>query len=273
MLNAFGGGGNVPKWNPTTGKYDGPMVYHKGHNDAGRFYVRNLLAADLHLGSHVRFFGQLINADAGGWRPYFYSPFWIKDLDAQQAFVEIGGKAPKWLGIGGRGGFIFGRQQFLDGPEYLISTCEVPTVPQSWNGFRLYHVWDRVRIDAYDYVATNDTHKGNSFFRATEMYNNRLYGFDATIAFLSSKGLSLLDLFYLGFNINGGGLDGNSSAATYMSPFYGSQRVPGSTARNDFGFRFHGTYADFIYSVGVIYQGGLSTAKEIPLARTEPSIA
>ncbi|QDH13043.1 hypothetical protein E3E12_01230 [Formicincola oecophyllae] len=262
MLNAFGGGGHDPDgfWVPgkggAPGHYtspgQGPVA--KSHNDAGRFYVRNLLSADLHLGQHVRVFGQLINADAGGWRPYFYSPIWNKDLDVQQAFVELAGRAPDW--IGGHGGFIFGRQQFSDGPEYLIGTREVPTVPQSWNGFRLYHFWRQVRVDAWDFVATNDMHKGNSFFKDTEMYNNRLYGFNTTIALPSRKGLGFLELFYLGFTMNGGGLDGNSSAATWMNPRLGSQRIPGSTARNDFGFRWHGTYGGLLYSVGGIYQTG-----------------
>lgn len=47
-----------------------PQLGTQKPNDSGRFGVRNLYGADLHIGSHLRFFGQLINADAAGWGGY-----------------------------------------------------------------------------------------------------------------------------------------------------------------------------------------------------------
>ena len=65
-----------------------PNLGTQHNNDSGRFAVRNLYGADLHLGSHVRLFGQLVNADAAGWNGYGYGSTYRKRLDAQQAFIE-----------------------------------------------------------------------------------------------------------------------------------------------------------------------------------------
>ena len=66
-----------------------PGLGASGHPGSGRFTARNLYGADLHLGSHIRLFGQLINGDAAGWNGYGYGTTYRKKLDAKQAIIEI----------------------------------------------------------------------------------------------------------------------------------------------------------------------------------------
>ncbi|AQU86157.1 hypothetical protein B0W47_00355 [Komagataeibacter nataicola] len=214
-------------------------------NDSGRFGVRNLYGADLHIGEHLRFFGQLVNADAGGWGGYGYGSTYRKRLDAQQAFVEV-----RWNMLGAKTGFMFGRQQFLDAPSYMLYARETPNVPLSWDGFRAYMVWQRIRIDAWDFVQTDDSDR--RMFHDVENYASRLYGFNATWAppdftFMGQKGYSFVDAFYIGYKLNG-------SAGAVVGP---KGAVNGSDTRNNFGMRWHGIAGPIEFSVGGIWQGGV----------------
>lgn len=213
-------------------------------NDSGRFGVRNLYGADLHIGPHLRFFGQLINADAGGWGGYGYTANYRTRLDVQQAFVEW--RQPV---LGTQTGFIFGRQQFLDAPSYILYNRETPNVPLSWNGFRLYSVGHRIRFDAYDFVQTNITPA--AMFHDTENYATRLYGVNATLApgqfhLGLEKVRSFLDMFYIGYKLTG------SSAAIATR----TATASGATTRNNFGMRWYGSAPSFEFSVGALWQGG-----------------
>ncbi|MCX5616513.1 alginate export family protein [Bombella sp. TMW 2.2559] len=220
--------------------------------NSGRFAVRNLWSADLHFGQHVRFFGQLINADAGGWRGYSYDGTFRKNLDLQQAFVELSGNA-----AGGHGGFIFGRQQFLDAPDYMIGNRDVLNVPLSWDGFRIYEHWNRVRFDGFYFINTKNNHTdsfrgGNSLFHDTLDYKTRLYGANVTIAppdfhFLGEKGYSFINLFYYGYEINGG--------PAQQTVMYNASAL-GHTKRNNFGLRWHGEAGPISFSLGGAYQQG-----------------
>ncbi|GCE83761.1 alginate export family protein [Komagataeibacter diospyri] len=213
--------------------------------DSGRFTVRNLYGADLHLGTHVRLYGELINADAGGWRPYGYGDTYRKQLDVQQALIEVKGHV-----AGAKAGFMFGRQAFLDMPAYVLYYRMSSSVPLAWNGFRAYAAWSRVRVDAWDFVGTDITPDG--IFHDTEDYGTRLYGVETTWAppdfvFMGQTGYSFLDLFYFGTKA-GGGISGVSA------PSFAVQ--PGMATRNNFGGRWHGIAGPIEFSVGGIWQGG-----------------
>jgi hypothetical protein len=238
-----------------------PNLGSKGHPGSGRFGVRNLYGADLHLGSHVRVFGQLINADAAGWNAYGYNDTYRKRLDLQQAFVEFRENL-----LGAKTGFMFGRQQFLDAPSYILYNRETPNVPLAWNGFRTYAIWPRIRIDAYDFVGTNIA--PSQMFHDTEDWTTRLYGFDATMVVptLRVPGGDLhsyLDLFYIGFKLGG------STAAIVA----GNGTASGNTTRDDYGFRWYGSAKDLEFSVGGLYQGGTFNAAKTNVARTVAAYA
>ena len=222
-----------------------PMLGTQKPSDSGRFTIRNLYGADLHIGPHLRFFGQLVNADAGGWGGYGYGSTYRKRLDAQQAFIET-----RWTMLGAKSGFMFGRQQFLDAPSYIIYNRDTPSVPLSWNGFRAYMIWSRIRIDGWDFVQTYDNER--AMFHDTENYASRLYGFNATWAppdftFMGQKGYSFVDAFYIGYKLAG-------AAGVIAGP---DGAVTGSNTRNTFGTRWHGVAGPVEFSLGGVWQGGV----------------
>ena len=128
------------------------FIYAQKPDDSGRMTLRGLYGADLHLGSYVRVFAELVNGDAGGWNAYGYNGTYRTRLDLEQLFGEV--TAPI---AGAKVGVKFGRQQFLDAPNYVLFARETPDVPLSWNGVRGYVFWPRVRLDAFDFVQTNNT--------------------------------------------------------------------------------------------------------------------
>ncbi|WP_029603397.1 alginate export family protein [Kozakia baliensis] len=223
---------------------ESPFLGTRGAPGSGRFGVRNLYGADLHLGRHVRLFGQLINADSGGWAGYGYNSTYRKRLDLQQAFIELSG-----MFAGAKSGLIFGRQQFLDAPSYILYNRETPNVPLSWNGVRGYAIWPHVRVDAYDFVGTNINQ--NKMFHDNEDWGTRLHGLDVTIAppnirIGKEKISSYLDLFLIAFRVNG-------SSASILS---NDKTLKGTSARQNYGFRWYGNASSFEFSVGGLYQAG-----------------
>ncbi|WP_051535894.1 hypothetical protein [Asaia platycodi] len=206
--------------------------------------MRNLYGADLHLGEHVRFFGQLVNGDAAGWGGYGYNATFRKRLDLQQGFVELRTRLAK-----AKTGLIIGRQQFLDAPSYILYNRETPDVPLAWNGVRGYAIWPRMRADVYDFVGTNITF--NKMFHDRVDWSTRLHGLDVTwappsFALGSERISSFLDLFLIAFRVGG------SSAALP----YNKTTLSGTTARQNYGFRWYGGAPSFEFSVGGLYQGG-----------------
>lgn len=83
--------------------------------------------ADLHLGQHVRLYGELMSAQAGGMNYFGYAGGrWRSKLDAQQAFVEVRGHM-----LGATMGAMVGRMTFLDAPPYVTAGAVYPTLPYS----------------------------------------------------------------------------------------------------------------------------------------------
>jgi len=223
-----------------------PFLGTQKPNDSGRMTLRGLYGADLHLGEHLRIYGELVNGDAGGWNYYGYNATYRKDLDLQQAFVE--GRA---ILLGARSGVILGRQSFLDAPNYVLFARETPNVPLSWDGGRVYAVWPRVRIDAFDFVQTNTSPTAE--FHDTQNWNARLFGgyeswAPPNFTFLKQPGHVFLDFFYLGY------LLGGSPAAIATATTNGTQS--GSTIRHNIGTRFWGKAGPIQFSLGGIFQGG-----------------
>ncbi len=221
-----------------------PMLGTVNRRHSGRFTVRNLLGADLHLGPHWRIFGQLNNGEAAGWNYYGYNATWRRRLGVQQLFVGYERKL-----FGAKTGVMVGRQQFLDAPSWLVYMRETPNVPLSWNGVRGYALWNRIRLDLYNFVATQvtrDTIMGGGFDDGT-----RLYGGNVGIALRpfsigGEQVHSFLDLFWMGFR------DEGKTAA--VARYKGSEA--GTQTRQNGGFRWYGSAPSFEYELGGVYQGG-----------------
>ena len=221
-----------------------PFLGTQKPNDSGRMTVRGLYGADLHLGPYFRLYGELVNGDAGGWNAYGYNGTYRTRLDLEQLF----GEATIPLD-GAKFGLKFGRQQFLDAPNYVLFARETPDVPLSWDGVRGYVFWPRVRVDLFDFVETNNN--PTKLFKDTENYSERLFGAYESWAppdfkFLGGPGHAFLDFFYLGYEYGG-------TAAAIPTA---TKTASGSTLRDDFGTRFWGKAGPIEFSLGGIYQGG-----------------
>lgn len=221
-----------------------PFLGTQKPDDSGRMTVRNIVGADLHIGQHLRIYGELINGDAAGWNGYGYNTTYRTRLDTQQLFVEAKANL-----LGAKTGVIFGRQQFLDAPNYVLYARETPNLPLSWNGVRGYAVFPRIRFDAYDFVLTNTAPQ--QLFRDNENYNSRLFGGNTSYALpdfkvLGQPGHVFVDLFYLGY------LLGGTPAAIPTA----TSTQAGSTRRDNYGTRVWGKAGPIEFSVGGIYQGG-----------------
>ena len=205
-----------------------PFLGTQKPNDSGRMTVRGLYGADLHLGPFFRVFAELVNGDAAGWNAYGYNGSYRTKLDLEQLFGEV--TLPL---AGARTGLKFGRQQFLDAPNYVLFARETPDVPLSWNGVRAYAIWPRVRIDLFDFVQTNNN--PTQLFRDNENWNARLFGGYESWAppdfhFLGRPGHVFVDFFYLGYEYGG------TTAAIPTA----SGTASGSTLRDNYGTRVWG---------------------------------
>ncbi|GBQ11040.1 alginate export family protein [Swaminathania salitolerans] len=238
---------------------EAPFLGTRGSPGSGRMTVRNLYGADLHLGPHLRLFGQLVNGNAGGWSGFGYNATYRKRLGLQQGFAELRGKL-----AGAKTGLLVGRQQFLDAPSYILYNRETPNVPRSWNGVRGYAIWPRIRIDLYDFVATDL--RLNKAFHDRPDWSTRLHGLDITwappsFALGRERVSSYLDLFLIAFRLGG------TAAAQHVN----GTTLAGTTARQDYGFRWYGGAPSFEFSVGGLYQGGSAQADRT--GRTRPVAA
>lgn len=104
--------------------------------------VRTFIGADLHLGEHIRGYGELANGQQYGRVPDNVNQ--RNDLVLQQLFVE----AKQRLGDADAG-LMIGRQDFVDGPVQLVSVRENNNIHTTFQGARAYANWRRARIDLF----------------------------------------------------------------------------------------------------------------------------
>jgi len=216
-------------------------------NDSGRMTLQSIYGADLHLGQHVRLYGEVINASAGGWGGYGYTAGYRTRLDLQQAFVEFNGRL-----FGAKSGLMLGRMDFADAPNYIFYARTVSSIPESWNGARGYMIWPRFRLDVFDFIQTNINPP--QIFHDQPSYGTRLFGAYGSYAlptfkFLGEKSQIFTDLFYYGYVFNG-------ASAAITAPT-GTQA--GSTHRDNYGTRLWGNAGPIEFSFGALYQGGTFT--------------
>ncbi|MCQ8279723.1 alginate export family protein [Acetobacteraceae bacterium KSS8] len=238
-----------------------PFLGTQKPNDSGRMTVRNLLGADLHLGEHLRVYGELVNGDAAGWGGYGYSASYRTRLDVQQLFVEAKAKL-----LGAKTGVMFGRQEFLDAPNYVLYLRETPNLPLSYNGVRGYAVWPRIRFDAWDFVQTNITPP--AMFADRPNWGTRLFGGLGSYAlpdftWLKQPGHVFLDVFYIGYLLG----NGTNAIATATGTQTGSSR------RDNVGTRLWGRAGPIEFSIGGIHQGGYFTPAKSAQSRNVDAYA
>ncbi|MBV1825140.1 alginate export family protein [Komagataeibacter oboediens] len=224
-----------------------PALGKAGVTDASRVLLRNQYGADLHLGSHVRIYAELLDAVAGGSNTYGYQTGLQRErLDMQQGFVELRGKF-----LGAHMGVMGGRQLFLDAPVMMQSARDIPNVQQTWDGFRGYALWKNFRIDIFDFFQTNKQPVG--IFSNGTNYSGRLYGAYASGAlpafrFMGQRSQLYLDAFFIGY------LYGSPLASVPTATVGGA--TAGTTRRDGIGGRLWGKVGPFTVNLDGIYQGG-----------------
>ena len=114
--------------------------------EAQRQDISRLVAgADLHVGPHLRFFGELAHAGLAGRNLGTPATNMRNGLVAQQYFAEAHGQVAG-LDVGIR----YGRQEFVDGPNLLTSQRDNNTIHYTLNGVRAWVRGKAVRADVFD---------------------------------------------------------------------------------------------------------------------------
>lgn len=117
--------------------------------------TRVYAGADLHLGEHVRFYGELAHAGVSGVNIGTPAGNITNRLTLQQGFGEVKGRIGG-AEVGVRGG----RQEFSDGPNLLTSVRDDPTLHFVLDGVRGYARGKRVRADVFDLRFVNYGREG-----------------------------------------------------------------------------------------------------------------
>lgn len=111
--------------------------------------LRVVAGADVHVGEHLRFYGELAHGRIGGRNLGTPAATLRNDLVIQQSFVEATGE------IGGvEVGARYGRQEFTDGPNLLTSQRDNNTIRYTLNGWRVWARGETVRVGAFDFRPT-----------------------------------------------------------------------------------------------------------------------
>ncbi|WP_448663163.1 alginate export family protein [Sphingomonas sp. CJ20] len=105
--------------------------------------------ADLHIGEHLRVYGEVAHGGITGVELAAPAATLRNDVAVQQLFAEA--KATiAGIDIGAR----YGRQEFTDGPNLLVSQRDNNTIRYTLNGVRVWARGKAVRIDAFDLKPT-----------------------------------------------------------------------------------------------------------------------
>jgi hypothetical protein len=116
---------------------------------------RVFLGGDLHLGKHVRFYGEIAHGGLSGVNLGNKLPNLSNDLAVQQSFVDVTGD------IGGvELGVRYGRQTFADGPNLMVVPRDNNTLFFTYNGVRAWAQTKHVRADIFDFKPTRYGRQG-----------------------------------------------------------------------------------------------------------------
>lgn len=111
--------------------------------------LRLVGGADVHVGKHLRFYGEIAHGGLDGQNLGTPAATLRNDLVLQQGFAELHGEVGG-LTVGGR----YGRQEFTDGPNLLVSQRDNNTIRFVLNGARGWVRGKTLRLDAFDFKMT-----------------------------------------------------------------------------------------------------------------------
>jgi len=227
-------------------------------SSVNEFEARTTLGADLHLGSHFRFYLEGINGQYVG--PSALHSKIATDLGVFNAFAEIMDQVGSM-----RYGVRLGRQELWLGNGLVICNRDLANIPTSWNGARAYADWGSGRVDIFSMVPTLYVTPALSGKLSTGLHLTGIYGsFGLPAGRLGSWPLSSsIDPFFIRYSA-----DSNSYQDADML-VRGPGRIPhfaqGPDVRNSFGLRYYGGLGPIDFDYTGVFQTG-STAGDIAKA-------
>lgn len=217
-------------------RYNG--IHAPGLRDAERIdqsLLRAHFGADLHLGEHLRLYGELTSAHADGTPD---SGTTRNDLDWLMLFGEVRGTVG-----GATAGVRVGRQDFTDVSPVLFSRRESLNVPLTHNGVRAYAWGARLRVGAFDLRPTVGR---TGRFDDARSRTERVRGVNASIA-LDEAGAHFLDPFAYRY--------------THTQKQWGP--TTGRDRRDTLGLRSWGSAGRWQYDLTVAHQGGDYAGRDV----------
>jgi hypothetical protein len=212
-------------------RFGNPSWGRDPEDNNGYFLQRYMLHADLHLGSRVRFFGQiksgLENGRRGGPRPTDED-----QLDLHQAFLDLKVELGKIHSLVLRAG----RQEMAFGSSRLVSVRESPNVRQSFDGLRATLSLNGWRIDGF---ITKPVETDRGVLDDSPDHTRTFWGVYAVRPWRLLPG-GKIDLYYLGID---------RKTARYDQ---GAARE----IRNSVGTRIWGSRSSWDYNYELVYQWG-----------------
>lgn len=224
--------------------YDNFPFSRQAPSDTGGYYMmRYMLHGDLHMGQHVRVFGQLKSALIFDKDP---APTGADkdELDVNQLFVDL----KSALGESGEAVTLrLGRQELHYGMGRLLTIREGPNNRQGWDGGRAILRIPNWQIDALYALDVKDV---QHVFDDRTWDAQRVWGVYATTALGFLPG-SWLDIYYLGNQVDKEFVEREHSG--YFQDFV---LGIGDEVRHSFGSRFFGGHGQLDWDMEAIVQTG-----------------
>lgn len=225
---------------------------------SNEFEARTTFGADMHLGSHLRFYLEGINAAYLG--PTEFPGSTTVDFGVYNAFTEIMDRAGDM-----QYGIRAGRQELWLGNGLIVCNRDLANMPASWNGARAYADWGSGRIDVFDLVPTAYAQQPLQGQINTGLHLYGVYGsFTLPPMRIADWPLnSSIDPFFLRYTADTNSYQDAAMRVPGRGPL--PHFAPGADLRDSIGLRYYGGFGplDFDYT-GVLQTG--STAGSTVLA-------
>jgi len=225
-------------------------------SSGNEFEARTTFGADMHLGSHLRFYLEGINGAYLG--PTDVPGSTTADFGIYNAFAEVMDAEG-----GTRYGLRAGRQEMWLGNGLIICNRDLANIPASWNGVRGYADWGLGRVDVFDLVPTTYSEQPLQGKLNTGLHLYGIYGsFALPSTHVGSWPLTAsLDPFFMRYTA-----DTNSYQNAAM-------RVPGAgvlphfaagaDVRNSFGLRYYGGLGPLNFDYTGVLQPGSTAGSQV----------
>ncbi|MNJ40670.1 hypothetical protein D3C77_355700 [compost metagenome] len=220
--------------------YSHESLVSQNYSDQLFMGFRHIYGADLHLGSHVRAYGELASGQIDGRNIGPQPPRQRNDLALQQAFVEV--SAPLGDGMVSLRG---GRQEIWLGNGLILSTQPFANIPLSFDGVTAQYRSKSARIDV---LAVENVANTEDVFGDSSNPGRKIWGVYGSFALPRADDVALtLDPFYIGFKSTNLAMSG----------------LVGDDERHGVGARLWGKAGPIQLDTTVVRQGGTFAGQDV----------